>query len=288
MMNTEKTKTQKEIEYEFCEYLRSRDFNESTISQYLYTIRYFAEQCETSLRNASSIDLREIMCRLYDKITPTTQNQYRTHLIAFYRYMLITGYTDSNPARDIPIRKTAQKLVNVPSSDTIRKIVCEEYDKSDHVEYQKQVIIKTIICTGMKCKDIAEIKQDDISFLPKGLYIRRKNNKVSFYPTELIKGTELQLYMQTLKKDDIFLFPDFVTSRKISAMIKRELVAKCEEHNCTSGSLRNAFAMAMLEAGVRNIFVARVTGITTTNLSKYYEQHIDELIEKMQGTFQRK
>lgn len=287
MINNERTKTQKEMEYEFCEYLRSRDFSEETISQYLYTIKYFAEQCETSLRNASSIDLREIMCRLYDKVAPTTQNQYRTHLIAFYRFMLICNYTDSNPAKNIPIRKTAQKLVNVPSSDTIRKIICEEYDKSDHVEYQKQVIIKTIICTGMKCKDLAEIKQDDISFLPKGLYIRRKNNKVSFYPTELIKGTELQLYIQTLKTDDIFLFPNFVTARKISAMIKRELVVKCETHNCTSGSLRNAFAMAMLEAGVRDIFVARLMGTTTTNLSKYYRLHIDELIEKYKEHFNR-
>lgn len=287
MINNEKTKTQKELENEFCEYLRSRDFSEETISQYIYTIKYFAEQCETSLRNASSIELREIMCRLYDKVAPTTQNQYRTHLIGFYRYMLICGYTDSNPAKDIPMRLTSQKLVNVPSADTIRKIVCHEYDKNDHVEYQKQVIIKTIICTGMKCKDLAEIKQDDISFLPKGLYIRRKNNKVSFYPTELIKGTELQAYMQTLKTDDIFLFPNFVTARKISAMIKRELVVKCETHNCTSGSLRNAFAMAMLEAGVRDIFVARLMGTTTTNLSKYYRLHIDELMEKYKEHFNR-
>lgn len=287
MINNENTKTQKEIEYEFCEYLRSRDFSEETISQYLYTIKYFAEQCETSLRDASSIDLREIMCRQYDKVAPATQNQYRTHLIAFYRYMLISGYTDSNPAKDIPMRKTSQKVVNVPSSDTIRMIVCHDYDKKNPTEYQKQVIIKTILCTGMKCKDLAEIKQDDISFLPKGLYIRRKNNKVSFYPTELIKGTELQEYMQTLNADDIFLFPDYVTSRKISAMIKRELVAKCEVHNCTSGSLRNAFAMAMLEAGVRDIFVARLMGTTTTNISKYYKLHIDELIEKYKEYFNR-
>lgn len=287
MINNEETKTQKEFEYEFCEYLRSRDFSEASISQYLYTIKYFAEQCETSLLNASTFDLREIMCRLYDKVEPATQNQYRTHLIAFYRYMLISGYTDSNPAKDIPIRKTAQKLVNVPSADTIRKIVCHEYDKSNPVEYQKQVIIKTILCTGMKCRDIAEIKQDDISFLPKGLYIRRKNNKVSYYPAELIKGTELQNYMQTLNADDIFLFPNFITSRKISAMIKRELVAKCEAHNCTSMSLRNAFAMAMLEAGVKDIFVARLMGTTVTNLAKYYRLHIDELIEQYEQYFKR-
>ena len=287
MINSEKTKTQKEIEYEFCEYLRSRDFSEASISQYLYTIKYFAEQCEISLQNASSIDLREIMCRLYNKVEPTTQNQYRTHLIAFYRYMLICGYTDSNPAKDIPMRKTSQKLVNVPSADTIRKIVCHEYDKKNPIEYQKQVIIKTIICTGMKCRDLAEIKQDDISLLPKGLYIRRKNNKVSFYPTELIKGTELQTYMQTLKADDIFLFPNYNTARKISAMIKSELVEKCETHNCTSGSLRNAFAMAMLEAGVRDIFVARLMGTTVTNIAKYYKLHIDELIEKYKEHFNR-
>jgi len=287
MINSEKTKTQKEFEYEFCEYLRSRDFSEASISQYLYTIKYFAEQCETSLNNASSLDLREIMCRLYDKVEPATQNQYRTHLIAFYRYLLISGYTDINPAKDIPIRKTAQKLVNVPSADTIRKIICQEYDKTNPVEYQKQVIIKTILCTGMKCKDLAEIKQNDISFLPKGLYIRRKNNKVSFYPTELIEGTELQPYMQTLKTDDIFLFPNFVTSRKISAMIKRELVAKCEAHNCTSRSLRNAFAMAMIEARVKDIFVARLMHTTVTNIAKYYKQNINELKEKYKEHFKR-
>lgn len=287
MINNEKTKTQKDLEYEFCEYLRSRDFSEETINQYLYTIKYFAEQCETSLRNANSLDLREIMCRLYDKVAPTTQNQYRTHLIAFYRYMLISGYTDSNPAKDIPIRKTEQKLVNVPSSDTIWKIVWHEYDKKNPIEYQKQVIIKTILFTGMKCKDLAEIKQDDISFLAKGLYIRRKNNHMSFYPAELIKGTELQNYLQTLNADDIFLFPNFVTSRKISAMIKSELVAKCEVYNCTSGSLRNAFAIAMLEAGVKDIFVARLMGTTTTNLSKYYKMHIEELKEKYKEFFKR-
>lgn len=287
MINNEKDKTQKEIEQEFCEYLRSRDFSETSISQYLYTIKLFAKQCENSLRDASTFDLREIMCRMYDKVDPSTQNQYRTHLIAFYRYMIIMSYTDYNAAKDIPVRKTTQNLVKVPSADTIRKIVCHEYDKNNTVEYQKQIIIKTILCTGMKCKDLAEIKQDDISFMPKGIYIRRKNNKISFYPTELIKGTELQEYMSTLSKDKIFLFPNYTTSRKISAMIKRELVVKCEVHNCTSMSLRNAFAMAMLEAGVRDVFVARIMGTTVANIAKYYKLHIDALKEKYKQHFQR-
>ena len=81
-----------------------REYDYSTAENYCCVIRKIAADCEEHLVYATTLDLREVLCRYYEDVTPTTCNLYRSILISFYNYLRYLSMREDNPAKDIPRR----------------------------------------------------------------------------------------------------------------------------------------------------------------------------------------
>lgn len=268
----------------------SRDYSFEVADNYSFVISKIGQDLDVSLIMADTIDLREVLCRYYETLTPQTINNYRSILICFYNYLRHEGIRTDNPAKQIPTRKCEQKLPKWLGQESIDKIINCDFNKNDLDDFERFVIIKLMLYCGLSCNTIALISH-------RRMDIRRDNQtlalhadkKVIFYPIELIRKTDLFEYMDMVPKREGCLFCRYNTPSKIKQMVRNTLVSYCDLYGISSQTLRTTFAIKMIESGVRDIFIAHLLGGRTLNAA-YLQQrnNISYLKEKYNAHFCRK
>ena len=266
-----------------------REYDYSTAENYCCVIRKIAADCEQHLVYATTLDLREVLCRYYEDITPSTCNLYRSILISFYNYLRYISMREDNPAKDIPRRKTTSKLPKWLGSETINKILSTEFDDNNPKQCQQHVIINLMLLCGLSCKQIANMTDKDIKFDKENQswYITSSTSMIfvsheTFMTIGIAKWLNMNLYTP------FNLFPDYASPATIKHMVRYIMCEQCGVYGVSSRTLRTTFAISMINAGVRDYFVAKMLG--TKTLDAAYLQlrnNISFLSQKYKSHFHR-
>ena len=274
---------------EYSDYLRSHDYCETTVSMAASTIAMVAKDLEVSLIDATTDDLREVLCRYYDRVRPSSLNQYRSILVGFYRYLFICDYITSNPATKIPRRVLPKKLPSFIEQSVVDMILTHGFDINDPIDFQRKCIFELMLYCGMKCGEIASLTTYNTVIFKDGIAILSGKKVIRFYPQELISQSSLCNYINNHPKDITELFPSYTTSRSIQYMVKSFMIKYCDRYNVTPMTLRHSFAIAMINRGVRDIYISHLLGtkvLHNQNLYKYC--NIDILKREYSKYFSRK
>ena len=241
-----------------------REYDYSTAENYCCVIRKIAADCEEHLVYATTLDLREVLCRYYEDITPSTCNLYRSILISFYNYLRYLSMREDNPAKDIPRRKTAQHIPKWLGTETINKILSTEFDDNNPKQCQQHVIINLMLLCGLSCKQIANMTDKDIKFNKENQswYITSSTSMIfvsheTFMTIGIAKWLNMNLYTP------FNLFPDYTSASTIKHMVRYIMCEQCGVYGVSSRTLRTTFAISMINAGVRDYFVAKMLGTKT-------------------------
>lgn len=268
----------------------SRDYSFEVADNYSFTISKIAQDLDVSLINADTIDLREVLCRYYETLSPQTINNYRSILICFYNYLRHEGIRTDNPAKQIPTRKCEQILPKWLGQESIDKIINCDFNKENLDDFERFVIIKLMLYCGLSCNTISLISYGrmNVNHDNKTLTLHT-DKKVIFYPIELIRKTDLFEYMDVVPRREGCIFCRYNTPSKIKQMVRNTLVSYCDIYGISSQTLRTTFAIKMMESGVRDIFIAHLLGNRTLNAA-YLQQrnNISFLKEKYNAHFCRK
>lgn len=266
-----------------------REYDHSTADNYCSVIRKIAADCEEHLVYATSLDLREVLCRYYEDITPSTCNLYRSILISFYNFLRYLSMREDNPAKDIPRRKTTSKLPKWLGTETINKILSTEFDDNNPKQCQQHVIINLMLLCGLSCKQIANMTDKDIKFDKENQswYITSSTSMIfvsheTFMTIGIAKWLNMNLYTP------FNLFPDYTSPGTIKHMVRYIMCEQCGVYGVSSRTLRTTFAISMINAGVRDYFVAKMLG--TKTLDAAYLQlrnNISFLSQKYKSHFHR-
>lgn len=266
-----------------------REYDHSTADNYCSVIRKIAADCEEHLVYATTLDLREVLCRYYEDITPSTCNLYRSILISFYNFLRYLSMREDNPAKDIPRRKTTSKLPKWLGTETINKILSTEFDDNNPKQCQQHVIINLMLLCGLSCKQIANMTDKDIKFDKENQswYITSSTSMIfvsheTFMTIGIAKWLNMNLYTP------FNLFPDYTSPGTIKHMVRYIMCEQCGVYGVSSRTLRTTFAISMINAGVRDYFVAKMLG--TKTLDAAYLQlrnNISFLSQKYKSHFHR-
>lgn len=268
----------------------SKNYAFDVADNYSFTISKIAQDLDVSLINADTIDLREVLCRYYESLTPQTINNYRSILICFYNYLRHEGIRTDNPAKQIPARKCEQKLPKWLGQESIDKIINCDFNKNDLDDFERFVIIKLMLYCGLSCNTISLISYNSMNVNQDNKTLALHIGKrVIFYPIELIRKTDLFEYMDVVPRREGCLFCRYNTPSKIKQMVRNTLVSYCDLYGISSQTLRTTFAIKMMESGVRDIFISNLLGNRTLNAA-YLQQrnNISFLKEKYNAHFCRK
>ena len=177
---------------------------------------------------------------------------------------------------------TAIKLIE--DKPTIKYIQMNDIKKiinysENYLSLENQIIIKILIATGCRRKDITRIKIKDINFNSNEIYLETSKTHISrtFYlDQQLMNDIKIQA-----KNKKVYLFESEeskpITSDKISSIFKR-LKKVLNIENLSPHKLRHSYATYLIKSNVNVSIVKELLGHQTLEMTmRYVHNDMEEL-----------
>ena len=211
-----------------------------------------------------------------------TQSRVLSGVRAFFRFLLIEGEIDENPASLIESPKIGLKLPEVLSISEIDRII-EVIDLSKPEGHRNKAIIETLYGCGLRVSELVNLHLTDIHYGEEFVVVTGKGNKQRLVPVSGKALKEIDLYKQdrnrlSVIKDQNILFLNRRGSRLTRAMIFtiiKDLAGRAGiKKNISPHTFRHSFATHMIEAGADLRAVQEMLGHESILTTEIYT-HID-------------
>jgi integrase/recombinase XerD len=270
-------------------YLRlEKSLSENSVEAYLNDVfkllRYFTETgSDVAPALVTYSDLKAFLA-WYDADNKNTRTQSRvlSGIRAFFRFLLIEGEIEENPASLIESPKIGFKLPEVLSVIEIDKMI-EEIDLSKPEGHRNKAIIETLYGCGLRVSELVNLRLTDIHYGEGFVVVTGKGNKQRLVPVSGKALKEIDIYKQDRNRlpvihDQNIIFLNRRGSRLTRAMIFtiiKDLAAKAGiRKNISPHTFRHSFATHMIEAGADLRAVQEMLGHESILTTEIYT-HID-------------
>jgi integrase/recombinase XerD len=270
-------------------YLRlEKSLSENSIEAYhndvLKLERYFIEAGgDTPPSSVTYSDLKGfLLWYSADNKNTRTQSRVLSGIRAFFRFLLIEGEIEENPASLIESPKTGLKLPEVLSVDEIDRMI-GEIDLSKAEGHRNKAIIETLYGCGLRVSELVNLRLTDIHYGEGFVVVTGKGNKQRLVPVSNKALKEIDIYKKDRNKlptiyDQNVLFLNRRGSKLTRAMIFtiiKDLAAKAGiRKNISPHTFRHSFATHMIEAGADLRAVQEMLGHESILTTEIYT-HID-------------
>ncbi len=270
-------------------YLRlEKSLSENSVEAYLQDVRklegYFTEiRKETSPADIEYSDLKEFLV-WYGTESNNTRTQARvlSGIRAFFKFLLIEGEMDENPASLLESPKIGLKLPQVLSVAEIDRII-EAIDHSKPEGHRNKAIIETLYGCGLRVSELVNLHITDIHEAEGFVVITGKGNKQRLVPISGKALKEIDIYKAQRKHlphiyNENILFLNRRGRKLTRAMIFtiiKDLAARAGiTKKISPHTFRHSFATHMVEAGADLRAVQEMLGHESILTTEIYT-HID-------------
>lgn len=271
------------IAHKFYDYsLYIRGYSKDTIKRYRQTINFFC-------RNQHITEIEEIdgnKVKDYFFYGRTKRNwgansfiTFHKSLVVFFRWCVQEGYMEKNFADDIETPKLEKKLPSKLTKQDALKLLEVVYNypyKYRFLRYRNHAIFSTLIFSGVRSKELLNIKYTDIDIENLSLFIYQgKGSKDRVIPICYKLAESLQKYLSERKRLNKTCPEFFASLNRNTGFTKtglKRLVIKIREASgihFTIHKLRHTFATLMLEGGCDIYSLSKMMGhsdIKTTTI----------------------
>jgi integrase/recombinase XerD len=265
-----------------------KSLSENSVEAYLFDVdkleKYFTDAgIEISPVNVTYNDLKSFLV-WYSETNKNTRTQSRvlSGIRAFFRFLLIEGEIEENPASLIESPKIGRKLPDVLSVDEINNII-NQIDLSRPEGQRNKAIIETLYGCGLRVSELVNLRLTDIHYKEEFVLVTGKGNKQRLVPINQIALKEIDNYKVDRNHlpviiDQNILFLNRRGRKLTRAMIFtiiKDLAAKAGiRKNIHPHTLRHSFATHMIEAGADLRAVQEMLGHESILTTEIYT-HID-------------
>jgi len=270
-------------------YLRlEKSLSDNSVEAYMNDVskleRYFTETgSDLGPLDVSYPDLKAFLIWYgTDNKNTRTQSRVLSGVRAFYKFLLIEGEIDENPASLIESPKIGLKLPEVLSVMEIDRMI-DQIDLSKQEGHRNKAIIETLYGCGLRVSELVNLRLTDIHYGEGFVVVTGKGNKQRLVPVSSKALKEIDIYKQDRNRlpvihDQNILFLNRRGSRLTRAMIFtiiKELAAKAGIlKNISPHTFRHSFATHMIEAGADLRAVQEMLGHESILTTEIYT-HID-------------
>jgi integrase/recombinase XerD len=270
-------------------YLRlEKSLSENSVEAYLNDVykleKYFIESGKDTLPAGVSYPDLKAFLSWFGMNNSNTRTQSRTlsGVRAFYRFLLIEGEIEENPAALLESPKIGLKLPEVLSVKEIDNMI-GEIDLSKPEGHRNKAIIETLYGCGLRVSELVNLRLTDIHYNEEFVLVTGKGNKQRLVPVSRKALKEIDIYKQDRNrlpviKDQNVLFLNRRGGRLTRAMIFtiiKELAARAGiRKNISPHTFRHSFATHMIEAGADLRAVQEMLGHESILTTEIYT-HID-------------
>jgi integrase/recombinase XerD len=270
-------------------YLRlEKSLSENSVEAYMNDVskleKYFSENCsDITPLNVNYSRLKDfILWYGADNKNTRTQSRVLSGIRAYFKFLLIEGEIEENPASLIESPKIGLKLPEVLSVAEIDSMI-SEIDLSKPEGHRNKAIIETLYGCGLRVSELVGLKLTDLHEGEGYIVVTGKGDKQRLVPISGKALKEIDIYRHDRNQLPVIHNQNILflnrrgrgLSRAMIFTIIKELAAKAGiRKNISPHTFRHSFATHMIEAGADLRAVQEMLGHESILTTEIYT-HID-------------
>lgn len=281
-----------EIVKRFHRFLRlERSYSPNTIEAYgRDTGKLRAYLDEKALPEVTLADLQSFAASLYDLgVAPRTQARVLSGVRTLFRFMLLDGYVEQDPAELLPAPAIGEHYPEVLTTAEVDAMEAA-IDLSQPAGQRNKAIIEMLFSCGLRVTELVTLRLSQLYLDERFMRVVGKGSKERMVPMSARVIEELRywfidrnaLRIKKGEEDYVFLgrYGSHLTRTMILIMIKRVAAEAGITKTVSPHTLRHSFATALLEGGADLRSIQAMLGherISTTEIYTHLDMsHIRE------------
>ena len=264
-----------------------RNFTANTVDAYMRDLQKLVDYLRAEGIDPVEVkleDLQHFAASLHDiGISPRSQCRILSGVRAFYRFLFVDGWVDSDPSELLESPQIGEHLPEVLSTEEV-DILEKAIDLSKWEGHRNKAIIEVLFSCGLRVSELVNLKLSNLYLDEEFLRVEGKGRKERLVPISPRAIKELGFWFDDRCRMDIkpgeedYVFLNrrgaHLTRTMILIMIKR-LAEEAGIHKTISPhTLRHSFATALLEGGADLRAIQAMLGHESIGTTEIYT-HID-------------
>jgi integrase/recombinase XerD len=269
----------------FCDSLiGERNLSENTVKGYGSDLRAFVRWCarhDIDPLTCSHFDLRLFLAdEAAARYSRSTVNRHLSSIKAFYRWLVITGQSDHDPASVMQGPKRPASLPRIVSRDDMDALLSVYADRDDAQGIRNQCLLEFLYACGARISEASNLRLDWLDLSQGVVRISGKGGKERMVP---LHATAVKAFRRYLAGPRAELLKGktspyaFVSNRgnKLSADVVRRIFDEAEREagvdaSLTPHAVRHSFATDLLTGGADLRSVQEMLGHASLSTTQVY------------------
>lgn len=221
-------------------------------------------------------------------IQPRSINRKISTLKSFYKYMMIQGFLDANPATLVTLPKVGKKLPTFVQEENLNQLLDFDFFGHDFVGTRDKTIVSLLYGTGVRLAELKNLEVQNINMIEHTIKVLGKRNKERIIPYPLDVEIPMKEYLSF--RDEIdgkskFLLLTFdgkqVYDKLIYRVVKKHLSMVTTISKKSPHVLRHSFATHLLNHGADLNAVKELLGHSNLSATQIYTHTTFERLKEI-------
>ncbi len=244
----------------------------------------FLEERELSLTDVDTDALHQFLCTLRDLgISPRSQARMLSGIRAFFRFLRLEGYTDTDPCELLEAPRFGRTLPDILSVEDIDSMIAALDPGKDETP-RNHAIIETLYGSGLRVSELVELRMSRVNLDEGYVIITGKGNKQRLVP---LSPESIRLIREYLPiRERLKIKPDssdilflnrrggMMTRVMVFYVIRDAAAAAGIIKRVSPHTLRHSFATHLLEGGANLRAIQEMLGHESISTTEIYI-HLD-------------
>ena len=200
-------------------------------------------------------------------------NRKISTLKSYFRFLVISNYSDSNPTLKITSPKTSKRLPVFIEKDKINSLLDANFFDENFTGHRDKLILELFYFTGIRLSELLNISISDIDFNNSQIKVLGKRNKERLIPLTYSLISDLKRFINKYNISN-YLFVDEnkkkLYSKKVYRIVNKYISKVSSLKKKSPHILRHSFATHMLNNGADINAIKEILGHSNLSATQIY------------------